>query len=104
MNMLSQAMAFMASLGIKTPFSFRNSKHKSRAKSTRLAGKRSQTRLKIARGAGTISAKADIVQLVNANRYDEARKMAQDHERQCGERLFPNAWWHFTIIDEGMSS
>lgn len=45
-------------------------------------------RLQIARGAGTISAKADIHQLINARRWREAAAMARDHERQCGERLF----------------
>lgn len=45
-------------------------------------------RLTIARGAGSISAKADILQLCNADRWEEAIAMTKDHERQCGERLF----------------
>lgn len=49
-------------------------------------------RLKIARGAGSISAKADILQLVRAGRYFDALAMAKDHEQQCGERLFAGAW------------
>lgn len=50
-------------------------------------------RLNISRGAGSISAKADIQQLVNHHRYAEARIMVLDHEQQCGEVLFPGAWW-----------
>jgi hypothetical protein len=90
MNMLSRVMAFMAALGISTPM-FRVSRDKT--KTTRLAGKRSRSRLRIAQGPGSISAKAEITQLCNQGRYNEAHIYAEAHEAQCGERLFPAAWW-----------
>ena len=53
-------------------------------------------RLTMARGAGSINAKADILQLCDANRYSDAIAMSKDHTRQCGETLFPqyvlDAW------------
>lgn len=63
-------------------------------RTTRTAGKRKapRKRLQMARGAGSINAKADILQLVRAGRYAEAVTMAKEHERQCGERLFAGAW------------
>jgi hypothetical protein len=85
MNMLSRAMVFMAALGISTPM-FRVSRDKT--KTTRLAGKRSRCRLQIARGPGSISAKADILQLCRLGRWIEAANMDEDHEHMCGERLF----------------
>lgn len=50
-------------------------------------------RLRLSRGPGSISCKADVVQLCNTRRYADARAMVLDHERQCGEVLFPGAWW-----------
>lgn len=63
-------------------------------RTTRTAGKRRapRKRLQMARGAGSINAKADILQLVRAGRRAEAAAMAREHERQCGERLFAGAW------------
>lgn len=51
--------------------------------------KKPRVRLQIARGAGTISAKADVAQLANLRRYKEAAQMVEDHRRQCGEQLYP---------------
>lgn len=65
-----------------------------------LRNARQGRRYTIARGPGSISAKADIQQLCDANRYDEAREMAEAHERMCGEKLFPSAWWR-TSISQG---
>ena len=48
---------------------------------------KARKRLQIARGAGSISAKADILQLTRARRWTEAADMAEQHRRQCGERL-----------------
>ena len=50
-------------------------------------------RLRLSRGPGSISAKADIQQLCNNGQYLKAREMAKEHEHQCGESLFPGAWW-----------
>lgn len=47
-------------------------------------------RLTMSRGAGSINAKADILQLCRAGQFSDAIAMAKDHERQCGERLFPS--------------
>lgn len=63
----------------------RVSKHQTTAANFRTKGRK---RLNISRGAGSISAKADIQQLCNIGRYAEAREMAEAHERQCGEKLF----------------
>lgn len=68
----------------------RVSKHRTTSASFKTKGCR---RLTLARGAGSINAKADITQLCNARQYDAAREMAENHERQCGEKLFPHAWW-----------
>lgn len=63
-------------------------------RTTRTAGKRkpARKRLQMARGAGSINAKANILQLARAGRRTEAVAMAREHERQCGERLFAGAW------------
>lgn len=50
-------------------------------------------RLRLSRGPGSISCKADVTQLCNQRRYAEARAMVINHEQQCGEVLFPGAWW-----------
>lgn len=50
-------------------------------------------RLNVSRGPGSINCKADVMQLCNNRRYAEARIMVLDHERQCGESLYPGAWW-----------
>lgn len=50
-------------------------------------------RLRLSRGAGSISCKADVLQLVNLRDYAAARNMVLDHENRCGEKLFPLAWW-----------
>lgn len=76
-------------------------------KTTRGAGRRSRCKLKIARGAGSISAKADILQLARAGRWDEAADMDQEHEHQCGERLFGPAvreQWRQYAIEEALRS
>ena len=93
MTAFSRAMAYMSALlmsGGATPF--RPSKHRG-AVTTKLAGKKSKVRLTISRGPGSISAKSDIQQLCNKGQYLEAREMAKEHEHQCGESLFPGAWW-----------
>lgn len=46
-------------------------------------------RLRMARGAGSINAKADLGQLTRANRWEEAANLVDEHYRQCGERLVP---------------
>lgn len=84
-------LAALASAGLMAPAG----RHAG-GRTTRTAGKRKppRKRLQMARGAGSINAKADILQLVRADRKAEAAQMAKDHERQCGERLFPRgAWW-----------
>jgi cobalamin biosynthesis Mg chelatase CobN len=88
----SKILAAMAALGVSVK---KISKHQ-----TRRANAQGRKRLTLSRGAGSISAKADIMQLVTACRYDEARAMAEAHERQCGEKLFPAAWWR-TSISQG---
>ena len=68
----------------------------------RTAGKRKpvRKRLQMARGAGSINAKADILQLVRAGRRAEAAAMAREHQRQCGERLFPGLQSNESQFDE----
>lgn len=73
----------------------RVSKHRTTAATFRTKGRK---RLNISRGPGSISAKADIQQLCNVGRYAEAREMAEAHERQCGEKLFPLAWWRTSDV------
>lgn len=82
-------LAALSSAGLMAPAG----RHSS-GRTTRTAGKRkpARKRLQMARGAGSINAKADILQLVRARRYVEAASMAREHERQCGERLFAGAW------------
>lgn len=91
----NKALAAMAALGVSVR---RVSKHQTTGGNRRYA--KAHQRLKISRGAGSISAKADIQQLCDTNQYDEARAMAEAHERQCGEKLFPLAWWR-TDISQG---
>jgi hypothetical protein len=110
MTASSRAMAFMSALlamsgGASLPSSMggglaipRTSKRRNshgNNRTTRLAGHRSKCKTHIARGAGTISAKADIQQLCNQRKYAEARELANEHEHQCGESLFAGAWWRF---------
>lgn len=96
MNMLNRALAFLAKFGAAVPGMVRPSKH--RTKSTRLSGIKGpkRKRLQMARGAGSINAKSDILQLARAGRFQMAHDMAIDHRRQCGEDLFPqevlDAW------------
>lgn len=105
MKALARIAATMAALGI-TPGDFNLlsrlggnrrsvSKHAFN-RTSRGAGRRSRCKLKMARGAGSINAKADILQLVRAGRFQMAHDMAIDHRRQCGEDLFPqevlDAW------------
>jgi hypothetical protein len=83
MKALSRVMATMAALGITAEGMprFRVSKHAfNQSKSNR-----GRKRLRIARGAGSISAKADILQLAHAGRWLDAANMADDHEHRCGE-------------------
>ena len=99
MTTLSRIAAAMAALGISIPDARifgRPSKHAFN-KTGRNAGKRSRCRLKIARGAGSISAKADIHQLIRQGRTFQAAVMSLDHERQTGERILPK-----TVTDEWM--
>lgn len=95
MKALARIAAAMAALGISVPDAHifgRPSKHAFN-KTGRNVGKRSRCRLKIAQGPGSISAKAEITQLRNQGRFNDARLYAEAHEIQCGERLFPAAWW-----------
>ena len=76
-------------------------------KTTRLKGLRSRCKLKIARGAGSINAKADILQLARAGRWNEAADMDQEHEHRCGERLFGpvvREQWRQYAIEEALRS
>lgn len=96
MNMLNRALAFLARQGVSMPGYIRPSKHQT--KSTRLSGIRGpkRKRLQPARGAGSINAKADILQLARAGKFQMAHDMAIAHRHQCGEDLFPqevlDAW------------
>lgn len=74
----------LADMGILLPAMRRVSKHQ-----TTVQGK-GKKRLRMARGAGSINAKADILQLVRTGKMEAACKMANEHERQCGEKLFPD--------------
>lgn len=97
MNMLNRAMALLARAGAQVPAFFRVSKHKHN-KTTALAGKKGpkRKRLQMARGAGSINAKADILQLARMGRFQMAHDMAIAHRHQCGEDLIPqevlDAW------------
>lgn len=96
MTIFSRFLATMKALGLTSIKSsldlLRRGKHVG-AKTSKLAGRRSRVRLRIARGAGSISAKADITKLAEAGWYADARLMAEEHERRCKEVLFPAAWW-----------
>lgn len=89
---LSSIMAMLAAFGGMAGNQFRRlqgfSKH-----STTTHGRKPRKRLRMSRGAGSINCKADVQQLVNTRDYAAARNMVLDHERQCGEVLFPGAWW-----------
>jgi hypothetical protein len=63
----------------------RVSKHRTTAATFKTKGRK---RLTLARGAGSINAKADILQLCRLGRWDEAADMDQAHEHLCGEKLF----------------
>lgn len=76
-------------------------------KTTRLKGLRSRCKLKIARGAGTISAKSDILQLCREGKWDQAADMDLEHEHRCGESLFGEvvrAQWRNYAIEEVFTS
>ena len=76
-------------------------------KTTRLKGLRSRCKLKIARGAGTISAKSDILQLCREGKWDQAADMDLEHEHRCGESLFGEvvrAQWRSYAIEEVLTS
>lgn len=107
---LQRIAATMAALGIAVPDArflmdhgrgrITVSKHAFN-KSTRLAGRRSRCKLQIARGAGSISAKSDILALARENKFAAALSMAQNHTVQCGERIFPqhvlDTWAQYAI-------
>lgn len=76
-------------------------------RTTRLKGLRSRCKLQIARGAGTISAKSDILQLARTGRWNEAADMDQEHEHQCGERLFGpevRKQWREYAVEEALTA
>lgn len=115
MKALHKIAAAMAALGISVPdFAMLSrmginrrgvSKHAFN-KTTRLKGLRSRCKLKIARGAGTISAKSDILQLCAAGKWEDAATMDQEHEHQCGERLFGpevRAQWRAYAVEEALT-
>jgi hypothetical protein len=83
------------------------SKHASN-RTTRLAGQRSKVkRLHMARGPGSINAKADILQLCQAGKWEDAATMDQDHERRCGEQLFGpagRALWRSYAVKEALTA
>ena len=92
MKALARIAAAMSALGISTHnamslFSRRTVSKHAFNKSSRAAGKRSRCRLQIARGPGSISAKADIFQLAHQGKWLEAAAMADAHERMCGETV-----------------
>lgn len=109
MKTLARIAAAMSALGISVPDARifgRVSKH-SFNKTGHKAGKRSRCRLQIARGAGSISAKADILQLCRMGRWEDAATMDQEHERRCGERLFGSeirAQWRSYAVEEALTS
>ena len=97
------ALAMLASMGITNPSQIDDFLRMTAPRSKRRHPHRTtwglskyhtaKRRLVMSRGPGSISCKADVTQLCNQRRYAEARAMAIDHERQCGEVLFPGAWW-----------
>jgi hypothetical protein len=117
MKALARIAAAMAALGISVPdatFLSRMgvnrrsvSKHAFN-KTTRGAGRRSKAkRLNMARGAGSINAKADILQLCRMGKWEEAATMDQEHEHRCGERLFGpevRAQWRSYAVEEALTS
>jgi hypothetical protein len=76
-------------------------------RTSRGAGRRSKAkRLHMARGAGSINAKADILQLCRAGKWEDAATMDQDHERRCGEQLFGpeiRAQWRSYAVEEALT-
>ena len=102
MKSISQILNTMAALGITSPGmpKYRISKHRNNTRN-----KPGRKRLRMARGAGSINAKADILQLCRIDRWAEAANMAQEHEYQCGERLFSpevRAQWREYAVDEAI--
>ncbi len=97
MKALSRIAAAMAALGI-TPgdanmlsrmgINRRGVSKHAFNKTTRGAGRRSRCKLKIASGPGSISAKADILQLCRQGKWDQAADMDLEHQHRCGEILF----------------
>lgn len=100
---IAAALAALASMGITTKAQLTNfmmqrasrSKRRNPHRTTWGLSKYHQPtqRLRLSRGAGSINCKADVTQLCNHRQYADARAMVIDHERQCGEVLFPGAWW-----------
>jgi hypothetical protein len=87
---LSRFLGIMAAMMGTFPSRHKRSKHYS---SPRKPGVK---RLTIARGPGSISAKEEVLRLVQNEQFAEARAYVEAHERQCGEKLFPAAWWRVT--------
>ena len=100
-NSLNKILRKLADLGILLPMVRRVSKHQTHKHNP------GRKRLQIARGAGSISAKADILQLARASRWNEAADMDQEHEHRCGERLFGPAvrkQWRQYAVEEALRS
>jgi hypothetical protein len=55
-----------------------------------LKAKQGPPRLQIARGPGSISAKAEVDQLCWAGRFEEAEKLAREHFHACREAITLN--------------
>lgn len=103
-NLLATLAANLASMGVSGGdanfiLQYMNAVHRGtrhRTRTTRLAGRRSRCKLRIARGPGSISAKSDALQLARAGKFLLAYDVALQHKRQCGEQLFPqevlDAW------------
>lgn len=77
---------------IASQFGHRRGKH-SAGRTSRLSGlkhrcKPRRPRLQMARGAGSINCRADVLQLCRLGRWNEAANMVEDHRRQCGEQLY----------------
>jgi hypothetical protein len=94
---MARIAAAMAALGISVPDAVFLGQHgRSRRsvskhafnKTSRGAGRRSKaSRLTMARGAGSINAKADALRLARDGHWLEAANMVDEHERQCGESI-----------------
>jgi hypothetical protein len=116
MKALHRIAATMAALGISVPdfamlsrmgISRRGVSKHAFNKTSRGAGRRSKAkRLNMSRGAGSINAKADILQLCSASKWEEAATMDQEHEHRCGERLFGpevRAQWRAYAVEEALT-